>query len=86
MKNSEFPEVSLPSKLPLVPLPIFDGNGLDNFLKNWQRWLRLCGIMQANDQAKVDWLIEACSPKVQQLVENVVEDSQGSLQKVLLKL
>ncbi len=77
--------ISRESKLPPVPLPMFDGSDLDNFLKRWNRWLRLCGLKQAPDEAKLDWLIEACTPKVQKLVESVVE-TESTLHQVLLKI
>ncbi len=80
------PKETLQSELPPVTLPTFDGSDLDYCLKRWHRWLRLCGLVQAPDQAKLDWLVEACTPKVQKLVEKVVEDSNNNLHHVLLKL
>ncbi len=78
------PESFSQSKLPPVTLPTFNGSDLDIFLKRWQRWLRLCGLEHAPDQAKLDWLIEACTPRVLNLVEKVVEEN-NNLHQVLCK-
>jgi hypothetical protein len=61
------------AKLPAIPLPTFDGSDFENFLKEFERWLRLSGIQESPDQLKIDWLIQACSPKVKTLVEKVVQ-------------
>ena len=62
------------SKLPPIPLPVFDGNDLDVFLKDFERWMRLSGVDVCAENVKLDWLIQACAPKVKKLVEKVVEE------------
>ena len=42
-------------KLPAVILPSFDGQNLEEFLKNWERWLRLSGAQSTDDKFKIDW-------------------------------
>ena len=74
------------SKLPAVTLPTFDGSDLDYFLKQFERWMRLSGISESSDQYKIDWLIEASTPKVKKLVEKVAEETGGKLILVLQKL
>ena len=79
-------EKSVLSKLPAVQLPTFDGTDLGSFLKNWERWLRLSGVCDSRDKFKLDWLIEACSPKVRKLVEKLVDESPDELLDVLQKM
>lgn len=78
--------ISQTSKLPILPLPTFDGTDLENFLKNWERWLRISGVELCDEKAKLDWLVESCSPKVRKLVEKVVEEIPDNLVHVLQKL
>ena len=67
------------SKLPAVPVPTFDGSDLENFLKDWERWLRLSGVQFCSEQVQLDWLVQACTPKVKKLVEKVIEEKKVSL-------
>ena len=73
------------SKLPAVPLPTFDGSDSDAFLKEFDRWMRLTGMHSSSVQMQLDWLVQACTPKVKKLVEKVVEE-QGNFVDVLRKL
>ena len=73
-------------KLPAVKLPSFDGSDLETFLKDFERWLRLSGCLETSDKFKLDWLVEACSPKVKKLVEKVIEEKNFDLLKVLTQL
>ena len=77
---------SFQSKFPALPLPSFDGSDLENFLKSWERWLRLSGVEFSDDKTKLDWLIESCTPKVKKLVERLVEEIPDDLVKVLQKM
>lgn len=60
-------------KLPAVKLPSFDGTDLETFWKDFERWLRLSVCLGTSEKFKLDWLVEACSPKVKTLVEKVIE-------------
>ena len=62
------------SKLPALPVPSFDGSDLEVFLKEFQRWMRLSGVEVASEKVQLDWLLQACTPKVKRLVEKVVEE------------
>jgi len=73
-------------KLPAARLPLFDGSDLDIFLKDFERFLRLTGLGQAPEKLKLDWLIEACSPKVKRLVEKACEEMHWSLSGTLQQL
>jgi len=70
------------TKLPLIPLPVFDGVDLENFLKEFERWLRLSGVDKCSQILQLVWLIPASSPKVKRIVERLVEES-GTLGLVL---
>ena len=65
------------SKLPSVALPQFDGSDLEMFLKDFERWLRLSGVENCSDSFKLDWLIQACTPKVKRIVEKIAEDKKN---------
>ena len=51
------------TKLPPVSVPVFDGD-LETFLKEFERWLRITGVFECSEQVQLDWLIQACTPKV----------------------
>lgn len=70
-------QVGAQSKLPAVPLPVFDGADLEDFLKQFERWLRLTGVQCAADCVKLDWLVQACAPKVKKIVEKLVEEKSS---------
>ena len=67
------------SQLPPVPVPTFDGSDSETFLKEFERWMRLTGVTDGSGQLQLDWLIQACTPKVRNRVENVVEEHDGDL-------
>ena len=67
------------STLPPVPVPTFDGSDSETFLKEFERWMRLTGVTDGSGQLQLDWLIQACTPKVRNRVENVVEEHDGDL-------
>ena len=73
-------------KVPAVQLPVFDGLDLDTFLKDWERWLRLSGVQDLSDKTKLDWLVEACTPKVKKLVEKVIDEKNFDLLAVFTQL
>ena len=77
--------MSSTTKLPSLPLPTFDGSDLEAFLKSWERWLQLCGLLQVGDEMKKAWLIEASTPKVKKIVESLCESNE-TLFDVLQKL
>ena len=85
--TSSQPKITSSStKLPLLPLPNFDGSDYEGFLKSWERWLRISGVENCEDRLKMDWLVEACTPKVRKLVEKVVEENPTDLVLVLERL
>ena len=57
------------SKLPAINPPTFDGSDYETFCKEFLRFLRLTGLLQANSLNKKDWFIHSCSPKVRKVVE-----------------
>ena len=61
------------TKLPSIPLPNFDGNDFDSFCKELFRFMRLSNLAQADDQTKLDWLIQALSPKLRKILESILE-------------
>ena len=73
------------SKLPPVPVPNFDGSDLESFLKEFGRWMRLTGVESCAEKVQLDWLVQACTPKVRKLVEKVV-DEKASMFDVLCHL
>ena len=42
------------TKLPPIPLPVFDGTDLENFLKEFGRWLRLSGVDHCSHTFQLD--------------------------------
>jgi hypothetical protein len=62
------------TKLPSLSVPTFDGSDLEAFLKEFQRWMRLSGVDASTEKVQLDWLLQACTPKVKRLVEKVVEE------------
>ena len=62
------------SKLPPVPVPNFDGSDLESFLKEFSRWMRLTGVESCAEKVQLDWLVQACTPKVRKLVEKVIDE------------
>ena len=62
------------SQFTAVPVPTFDGSDADAFLTEFEGWMRLTGVNEGSPQLKLDWLIQACTPKVKKLVEKVVEE------------
>jgi hypothetical protein len=80
------PQHAPTTKLPSIDLPKFDGSDFEEFLKRYERWLRLSGLRNENDQVKCDWLIEACVPKIRRLVETIVDQHDSDLVAVLKAL
>ena len=64
---------SAQSRLPTISPPIFDGTDYEQFCKEFSRFLRLTGVVNADNLTKKDWLIQACSPKVKKIVETLAE-------------
>ena len=65
-------QIAVQTKLPPLPLPIFDGADLEAVLKEFERWMRLSGVHHSSDSMKLDWLVQACVPKVRKIV-NVID-------------
>ena len=61
------------SKLPAINPPTFDGTDYETFCKEFLRFLRLTGLLQADSLTKKDWFIHSCSPKVRKVVEALGE-------------
>ena len=64
------------SKLPPVPLPSFDGQDFESFCKEFLRFLRLTGLVGADDETKRDWLTQACHPKIRKMVDSLADRTQ----------
>ena len=76
------------TKLPLLKLPEFSGLDLEEYLDDFQRWLRLSGVLYEDDQVKMDWLLESCSVKVKPIVKKLVgeQKSFGEVLRSMSKL
>ena len=61
------------TRLPPVDLPKFDGD-LEDFYKQFSRWLRLSGVHRASERVKLDWVLVAAAPNFRKLLEKVVEE------------
>ena len=64
---------SVQSRLPTISPPVFDGTDFEQFCKEFLRFLRLTGVLSADNLTKKDWLIQSCSPKVKKVVETLAE-------------
>lgn len=71
--TSQGPENHSQSKLPAINPPTFDGSDYETFCKEFLRFLRLTGPLNADSLTKKDWLIHSCSPKVRKVVEALGE-------------
>ena len=73
-------DVDLPSstisKLPSIPLPSFEGSNLEQFHKEFSRFVRLTGLSSAEEHIQKDWLILCCHPKIKPLIEKVCCDQR----------
>ena len=67
------PTSTMPTRVPTVELPKFDGSDLESFYRDFLRWLRLCNLGAANDSLKIDWFLCCCGPKVKKICEKVAE-------------
>ena len=65
---------TLQGKLPQVECPMFDGQDLESFVRNFSRFLRLTGLVHASDMVKRDWLINSMSAKVKRTLERINDE------------
>jgi len=85
-EEEEKEKLKVSTKLPLCELPKFSGQDFPSFLAKFARFLRLSGLLPANDQTKKDWLIQACGSNVYEIFEKIVEDAHADLEVVLTRL
>ena len=81
-KDSEKEEQKIMTKLPMVKLPEFSGVDFEEFLDDFQRWLRMTNVISEPQDTKIDWLLEACSIKVRPMVKKLISEST-SLSEIL---
>ena len=81
-KDSEKEEQKIMTKLPMVKLPEFSGVDFEEFLDDFQRWLRMTNVISEPQDTKIDWLLEACSIKVRPMVKKLMSEST-SLSEIL---
>ena len=62
------------AKLPNAELPKFDGTDLEDYCKEFLRFFRLTGMMEGEDQIKIDWFIQGCHLKIKKLVQKVADE------------
>ena len=80
------------ARLPPVKAPSFDGQDLEQFSKEFLRFLRLTGLLEAAALTKKDWILHCCSPKIKRIVESVAETNDffesflNGIQKLFLKV
>ena len=63
LQSSSAEREGVSTKLPPLPLPTFDGSDLENFLKEFERWLRLSGVDKSSEVLHLDRLVQAAVPK-----------------------
>ena len=63
------------TKLPSVKLPEFSGQDFEEFLDDFQRWLRMTNVQKEPQETKLDWLLEACTAKTKPIVKKLIRDS-----------
>ena len=65
------------ARLPPVTAPLFDGQDLEQFSKEFLRFLRLTGLLEAAALTKKDWFLHCCAPKLKRIVESVAETNDS---------
>ena len=68
-------EPKITTRLPAIKEPVFEGQNLEEFSKDFLRCLRFTGLIGQEDQTKKDWFYQFSSPKVKKLVERVSEET-----------
>ena len=63
-----------PSRLPLVPLPIFERVWLNEWSGHFFRWLRLSGVDKATEKQKMDWVIESMGSELKTSIAYLAEN------------
>ena len=81
-KSEKDSEQKVSTKLPMVKLPEFSGADFEEFLDDFQRWLRMTNVMNEPNETKMDWLLEACNGKTRPIVKKLIQESI-SLDQVL---
>ena len=76
-------EQKIMTKLPMVKLPEFAGQDFEEFLDEFQRWLRMTNVIKEPQETKIDWLLEACSNKIRPMVKKLVQEST-TMSEILL--
>ena len=61
------------TRLPSVDVPKFEGD-VEEFYKQFGRWMRLTGVCKASDRVKLDWVLMATVPKFRKLLEKICEE------------
>lgn len=65
------------AKLPNAELPKFDGSDLEDYAKEFLRFLRLTGTIDSDDQVKIDWFLQGCHVKIKKLVQKVADENRS---------
>ena len=58
-KDSEKEKQKIMTQLTMVKLPEFSGVDFEEFLDDFQRWLRMKNVISEPQDTKIDWLLEA---------------------------
>jgi hypothetical protein len=82
-ERDEETDSKVQTKLPMIKIPEFQGIDLEDFLDDFERWLRLTGLQNEPPQTKLDWLIEACQGKTKPIVKKLIKETNWDLEVVL---